>query len=296
VAYGLYTVLALMLEKDRARYWRVLMCLPLASLYAICINAFGCVYGVTRDILLFGNATNFAPEWTLAKGGCERIALMFRVRRFLALAARSVVYGDVPFGRFWFGWTETPWTPSGFEGWTTGKKPRAIFPMPSVAEMKAKLGWASETREGSTADEAQATESGTMTMSVAPAEVVAEAAPVSVQTAPVVAEAAPMSVQTAPVVAEVEAAPMSVQTAPVVAELEAAPLSVRSAWAAREVVAQSADDALPSNVTSIGAGPASTREPELEAAPPSAPASRRKPSIVPLRPSQAPPPGAKKAA
>lgn len=306
VAYGLYTVLALMLEKDRARYWRVLMCLPLASLYAICINAFGCVYGVTRDILLFGNATNFAPEWTLAKGGCERIALMFRVRRFLALAARSVVYGDVPFGKFWFGWTETPWTPSGFEGWTTGKKPRAIFPMPSVSELTAKLGWSKpETTEGTLAEEALAAESGTMTMSVQPAAVEAGASTVAepgaelvTTSAGVVAEAPTVSVHSAPVVAE--AAPVSVHSAPVVAEaapeVEAAPLSVRSAWAAREVVAQHADEALPSNVTSIGAGPSSTREPELEAAPPSAPASRRKPSLVPLRPSQAPPPGEKKAA
>jgi hypothetical protein len=33
----------------------------------------------------------------------------------------------VPLGAFWFGWGETRWTPSGFDGWTTGKKPRKIF-------------------------------------------------------------------------------------------------------------------------------------------------------------------------
>lgn len=134
LAFTAYTAMALVLERDRARYWRVVMCLPFASIYSICINAFGCVYGVTRDIFLFGNATNFAPEWTLAKGGCERVALMFRVRRFLSLALRSAVYGDVPLGTFWFGWTETAWTPSGFEGWTTGKKPRAIFQPPSILD------------------------------------------------------------------------------------------------------------------------------------------------------------------
>lgn len=141
VAYTAYTLMSLALERDRARYWRIVMCLPFASLYSICINAFGCVYGVTRDIFLFGNSTNFAPEWTLAKGGCERIAIMFRIRRFLTLSLRSVVYGDVPLGTFWFGWTETKWTPSGFEGWTTGKKPRAIFTWPSLSLVRSTLGF-----------------------------------------------------------------------------------------------------------------------------------------------------------
>jgi hypothetical protein len=127
-AYSLYTMMSLSLERERRDYWRVLLCLPLASAYCIAINCFGCVYGVTKDIFLFGNTTNFAPEWTLMKGGCERIALSFRIRRFIALAVRSVLVGDVPLGTFWFGWTETRWTPSGFTGWTTGKKPRAIIP------------------------------------------------------------------------------------------------------------------------------------------------------------------------
>jgi hypothetical protein len=128
LAYTLYTTMSLALERERRAYWRVTLCLPLASLYCIAINCFGCVYGVTKDIFLFGNTTNFAPEWTLMKGRCERIALAFRIRRFVSLAVRSVLVGDVPLGTFWFGWTETPWTPSGFEGWTTGKKPRYIVP------------------------------------------------------------------------------------------------------------------------------------------------------------------------
>ena len=36
--------------------------------------------------------------------GSERIAVLFRLRRAVLLAARSVLVGDVPFGRFWFGW------------------------------------------------------------------------------------------------------------------------------------------------------------------------------------------------
>lgn len=139
IAYTMYTLMSLALERDWRRYWRVVLCLPFASAYCITINCFGCVYGVTRDIFLFGNATKFAPEWTLMKGRCERIAILFRVRRLLALSVRALTVGDVPLGTFWFGWTETPWTPSGFEGWTTGKKPRAIVPRPSLARLLGRL-------------------------------------------------------------------------------------------------------------------------------------------------------------
>ena len=56
------------------------------------------------------------------------------MRRFVAVALRSLIHGDVPLGTFWVGWTETRWTPSGFEGWTTGKKPRSILaPMTAAA-------------------------------------------------------------------------------------------------------------------------------------------------------------------
>lgn len=127
IGYSLYTGLALALERDRRAYYAVLACLPFAPIYLVCINFFGCVYGVTKDLLLFGNTTSFAPEWTLKKSRCERVALAFRVRRFLALSVRALVYGDVPFGRFWWGWDQTPWTPSGFEGWTTGARPPSIL-------------------------------------------------------------------------------------------------------------------------------------------------------------------------
>lgn len=127
LGYTLYTLLALALERDRRAYWRVLACLPFAPIYLVCINFFGCVYGVTKDLLLFGNTTSFAPEWTLKKSRCERVALAFRVRRFLSLCVRALVRGDVPFGRFWWGWDQTRWTPSGFEGWTTGKSAPSIL-------------------------------------------------------------------------------------------------------------------------------------------------------------------------
>jgi hypothetical protein len=123
-----FTCTALLMEREWRRYWPVLFALPLAPLHCICINSFGCIYGVVRDVFLFGNATKFAPEWTLRKGGTERIAMLFRMRRALALAVRAVVRGDVPLGAFWLGWRETQWTPSGYDGWTTGRAPRAIVP------------------------------------------------------------------------------------------------------------------------------------------------------------------------
>lgn len=128
--YSFFTVMALVIEKD-TRFWPVVFALPFAPLYSVSINFSACLTGVVKDLLLFGNTTKFAPEWTLTKGRTVRVALLFRVRRFLALCVRAVVVGDVPWGAFWWGWQETPWTPSGYEGWTTGKR-RPIVPPPST--------------------------------------------------------------------------------------------------------------------------------------------------------------------
>jgi len=127
VAYAIVTAMALVIESDYRRCWRVVFGLPLAAFYCIAINFLGCATGVIKDVFLFGNPTNFAPEWTLMKGRCERIAILFRLRRFFLLCVRSWMRGDVPLGWFWLGWAETPWTPSGYEGWTTGRKPRSIL-------------------------------------------------------------------------------------------------------------------------------------------------------------------------
>jgi hypothetical protein len=126
--FSLYTLLALAIEKEWRKFWPVVFALPLAPLYTVGINFMACTTGVVKDLFLFGNTTKFAPEWTLKKGRTERIALLFRMRRFLSLCVRAVVVGDVPWGAFWLGWTETPWTPSGYDGWTTGTKPRSIIP------------------------------------------------------------------------------------------------------------------------------------------------------------------------
>lgn len=127
LAYSIYTALALILEREWRRFWPAIFALPLAPLYLIGINFFGCVVGVVKDVFLFGNETNFAPEWTLKKGRTERIAILFRIRRCVALCVRAAVVGDVPFGLFWLGWGETAWTPSGYEGWTTGKRARSML-------------------------------------------------------------------------------------------------------------------------------------------------------------------------
>ncbi len=122
-----FTLFALLLERTRRHFWPTLFAIPLSPLYSMCINFFAAIVGLAKDFFLFGNTTKFAPEWTLEKGKTVRLALLFRIRRFLALCVRAVVAGDVPFGSFWFGWRETPWTPNGYEGWTTGKR-RAIVP------------------------------------------------------------------------------------------------------------------------------------------------------------------------
>jgi hypothetical protein len=123
---SLLTVFALLISGE-AQYWRLGLALPLTPVYGFLFNWLPATIGWISDVLLFGNVTGFAPETTLIKGGSVRIALLFRVRRFCSLLVRSIVFGDVPLGRFWWGWRETPWAPSGFEGFTT-KKRRGILP------------------------------------------------------------------------------------------------------------------------------------------------------------------------
>jgi hypothetical protein len=124
---GMLTVMTLLINGD-AHYWRLVFALPLTPVYTLCFKWVPAAIGFVHDVFLFGNVTGFAPESTLIKGGSERIALLFRVRRAMLLATRAVLVGDVPFGKFWFGWRETQWTPNGFEGFTSKKKPRAILP------------------------------------------------------------------------------------------------------------------------------------------------------------------------
>jgi cellulose synthase/poly-beta-1,6-N-acetylglucosamine synthase-like glycosyltransferase len=126
--YGMLTIFALTMNGGLRRYWRLVLALPLSPLYAIMFTYSPSVVGASNDVLFFGNVTGFAPESTLIQGGSFRVAILFRIRRALALAVRAVVCGDVPFGSFWFGWRETTWTPNGYEGWTTRKKKRAIVP------------------------------------------------------------------------------------------------------------------------------------------------------------------------
>ncbi len=121
--YTASTVLALLIDGSFLSKWRLLLAVPLATIYMPVYGFWAGAAGMTKDLLLVGNCTKFAPESTLIKGGSSRVAILARARRALVLLVRSAVYGDVPFGSFWFGWRETKWTPSGYLGWTTGKRP-----------------------------------------------------------------------------------------------------------------------------------------------------------------------------
>jgi hypothetical protein len=128
VSYGMLTALSMMMNGE-LRYWRLAFALPASPLYVFLFNWLPGAVGATCDVLLFGNVTGFAPESTLIKGGSVRIALLSRLWRAFSLTVRSVVYGDVPLGRFWLGWGETSWTPSGFEGFTTKRRRRIVPPL-----------------------------------------------------------------------------------------------------------------------------------------------------------------------
>ncbi len=130
--YSMLTILALVMNGER-RYWRLALALPLSPIYAICFTYLPSVVGATADVLCFGNVTGFAPETTLIRGGSARIAVLYRLRRALLLTWRAARRGDVPLGRFWLGWGPTRWTPSGYEGWTTGRRPPPVLP-PQTSE------------------------------------------------------------------------------------------------------------------------------------------------------------------
>ncbi len=121
--YAIWTSMALVMNSEFRKNWRLLLALPCAPLYTVVYSFWTTFTGVINDVVLCGNITKFAPETTLIKGDSRRVAILARFRRAAVLTVRAVVYGDVPFGAFWFGWSMTRWTPSGYHGWTSGKKP-----------------------------------------------------------------------------------------------------------------------------------------------------------------------------
>lgn len=134
---AVYALIALALEgglrSDRPKLLGIVFAVP----YHFVFNKMTTMIGYIQDLLLFGVNTNFAPEETFIKGHLPRIALAYRARRALVLAVRAVIYNDVPLGWFWFGWHETPWTPSGYDGWTSGKGRRVMYPRMSATKPAA---------------------------------------------------------------------------------------------------------------------------------------------------------------
>jgi hypothetical protein len=130
------TVLGMLQEGDFPHRWHKLLALPLSGPYRLVFNTSTAIFGYIKDLLLFGLNTNFAPEETLVRTGTGRVALAYRCRRALLLAVRAVRHGDVPLGRFWLGWNETRWTPSGYAGWTNParKRPPVHAPRTDVAQ------------------------------------------------------------------------------------------------------------------------------------------------------------------
>jgi len=140
------TIAALLISDSPPAEWVKLLALPLSGFYHVAFNTLTLLIGYYRDALGFGEPTTFAPESTLIRSNLSRLAVAYRLRRAVLLAIRAARHGDVPFGRFWFGWRQTPYTPSGFEGWTSGKAPPPVF-APGPTRGAGGRRWAAE-REG----------------------------------------------------------------------------------------------------------------------------------------------------
>ncbi len=120
------SVVALLVSECPASHWMFLVSLPASGYYHLVFNTSTWILGTIRDVFGFGQPTTFVPEATARASGLSRIALAYRIRRALLLACRAVVFGDVPWGRFWLGWQHTRWTPNGFDGWTSGLRPPPV--------------------------------------------------------------------------------------------------------------------------------------------------------------------------
>jgi Glycosyl transferase family 2 len=118
VIRGAATLLAMIQDHDIRGHWHKLLSLPLAGPYHVVFNILTTIVGFIEDFFLFGVNTHFAPEETIQASKVGRIALAYRICRFTKLSVRAVRYGDVPFGWFWFGFHATPYTASGYAGWT----------------------------------------------------------------------------------------------------------------------------------------------------------------------------------
>ena len=114
---GSATVLAMIQDGSLWSGRHKLLALPLAGLYHLVFNVFTTVTGFWRDLLGSGVNTHFAPEQTLIRAGTGRVALAYRLRRVYRLSWRALRRGDVPLGKFWFGWQRTRWTDDGYRGW-----------------------------------------------------------------------------------------------------------------------------------------------------------------------------------
>lgn len=121
------TVVGLLISDSPRREWIKLVALPLSVPYHVVFNTLTLLIGYYRDAFGFGEPTTFAPERTLLRSRLSRLAVAYRLRRALLLGARSAVHGDVPLGSFWLGWHRTPYTPSGFDGWSSGQTPPPVF-------------------------------------------------------------------------------------------------------------------------------------------------------------------------
>ncbi|HVV16422.1 MAG TPA: glycosyltransferase family 2 protein [Polyangia bacterium] len=134
------TVLGLLISDSPRREWIKLLAVPVAVPYHVVFNTLTLLIGYYRDAFGFGEPTTFAPERTLLRSNLTRFAVAYRIRRALLLAVRSAAHGDVPLGSFWFGWGRTPFTPSGFDGWSSGKVPPPVsWPRRPVRRPRAEM-------------------------------------------------------------------------------------------------------------------------------------------------------------
>jgi len=98
--------------------------IPITHVFMFVFYSMTTFVGVCEDIFLNGCNVKFYPTRTLIASRAQRIAILYRIRRFVSCCWRSITKGDIPLGWFWISWYAKPEynLTNGFTGWTKDHK------------------------------------------------------------------------------------------------------------------------------------------------------------------------------
>jgi len=121
-----YLFMVWIFDEKRSQFTHLIITyfIPTTRFYQIIFFHFTMFVGVFQDVCWNGCNVKFYTSKTLIDSRASRIAIAYRVRRFFNCLWRSIRYGDIEFGSFWWSWQAYPKynLTNGFTGWTKDNK------------------------------------------------------------------------------------------------------------------------------------------------------------------------------